>query len=499
MGRGLQIQATSLMFKTLYARLSAALVFLLLLMGLMYGFSTLYFTGDYLQTLNQEVNRDLAKHLVADRNLVQQDKINQQALKNLFHDYMIVNPSIEIYLLDLSGKILSFSADANKVKRKQVSLVPIQKVLAGELVYGDDPRSLEIQKAFSVTYVPTAQNPEGYLYVVLQGEEYDAVNELLKNSYLFKVSAWSVAVSLLVGLLIGLFLFYSLTKRVRLLALEVNQFSKGGFRTQPTMQLLEKKSGDEIDQLCGSFLALADHTLDQFNQLAQQDQMRRELVATVSHDLRTPIAVMQGYLETMSLNADLDLQEKKQYLEVALRHSKRLAKLVESLFELAKLEAKEVEPVLEPFPIAELLMDVVQKLGNRHSAGEVSLTSDVQESLPFVVADIGLIERVLNNLIENAFTYSQPGGNVRVSAKQSGDKIWIEVADSGCGIDAEDLPKIFDQFYQAENKHRKGSHAGLGLSIVKRILELHNEQIKVVSQRNQGTSFCFSLAVFTQS
>ena len=485
-----------MIFKTLYTKLSAALVFLLFFMGLIYGFSTLYATSGYLQHLNQEVNRDLAKNLVADRNLVQQDKIDQQALKNLFHDYMMVNPSIEIYLLDLSGKILAFSAEADKVKRKHVSLAPIQKMLAGELVIGDDPRSADKQKAFSVTHVPSQQNPDGYLYVVLQGEEYDAINDILKNSYLFKVSAWAVAISLLVGLLIGLFLFYSLTKRLRMLSTAVTQFASSGFLKPPTVLLPDEKSGDEIDQLCSSFRALTEHTLNQFNQLSNQDHMRRELVANVSHDLRTPVAAMQGYLETMSLNHQLGEQEKHQYLEVALRHSKRLAKLVESLFELAKLEMKEVEPNLEPFPIGELLMDVVQKFSSSHAHDGVKLECQCGEGLPFVYADICLIERVMDNLIENAFTFSKPGDNILVTARHVENKIRIDITDSGCGIEAADVPKIFDQFYQAKNKHRKGSHAGLGLSIVKRILELHGEKISVSSQVNKGTCFCFTISVF---
>ena len=485
-----------MMFKTLYTKLSAALVFLLLCMGLIYGFSTLYATSGYLQNLNQEVNRNLAKNLVADRNLVQQDKIDQQALKNLFHDYMMVNPAIEIYLLDMSGKILSFSAEPDKVKRKHVSLAPIEKMLNGDLVIGDDPRSIDKQKAFSVTYVPSQQNPDGYLYVVLQGEEYDAINDILKNSYLFKVSAWAVAISLSVGLLIGLFLFYSLTKRLRMLAAAVNQFASSGFLQQPTVLLSYKESGDEIDQLCASFSALTKHTLDQFNQLSNQDHMRRELVANVSHDLRTPVAAMQGYLETMSLSNNLSEQEKQQYLAVALRHSKRLAKLVESLFELAKLDMQEVKPNLEPFPIGELLMDVVQKFSSSHANDGVTLECHCEEGMPFVYADICLIERVMDNLIENAFTFSKPGDSIRITNKHVDNKINIEITDSGCGIEADDVPKIFDQFYQAQNKHRKGSHAGLGLSIVKRILELHGEKISVSSQVNKGTSFCFSLGVF---
>lgn len=485
-----------MIFKTLYTKLSAALVFLLLCMGLIYGFSTLYATSGYLQNLNQEVNRNLAKNLVADRNLVQQDKIDQKALKNLFHDYMMVNPAIEIYLLDMSGKILAFSAEPDKVKRKHVSLAPIEKMLKGELVIGDDPRSLDKQKSFSVTYVPSQQNPDGYLYVVLQGEEYDAINDILKNPYLLKVSAWAVAISLSVGLLIGLFLFYSLTKRLRMLAAAVNQFANSGFLQQPTVLLPYKESGDEIDQLCASFSALTKHTLNQFNQLSNQDHMRRELVANVSHDLRTPVAAMQGYLETMSLSNNISEQEKQQYLAVALRHSKRLAKLVESLFELAKLDMKEVKPNLEPFPIGELLMDVVQKFSSSHAHDGVTLKCHCEEGMPFVYADICLIERVMDNLIENAFTFSKPGDSIMVTSKHVDNKINIEITDSGCGIEADDVPKIFDQFYQAQNKHRKGSHAGLGLSIVKRILELHGEKISVSSQVNKGTCFCFSLSVF---
>jgi signal transduction histidine kinase len=296
-------------------------------------------------------------------------------------------------------------------------------------------------------------------------------------------------------LLIGLFLFYNLTKRLRMLATAVNQFAGSGFVEQPQIILPDKQSGDEIDQLCASFRALAEHTREQFNQLSNQDHLRRELVANVSHDLRTPVAAMQGYLETMSLSNNLSEQEKQQYLEVALRHSKRLAKLVESLFELAKLEMKEVEPNLEPFPIAELLMDVVQKFESSHAQSDIKLECECQDNMPFVYADICLIERVMDNLIENAYAFSSPGSVIVVTARQMADKININVKDSGCGIDPDDVPKIFDQFYQAQNKHRKGSHAGLGLSIVKRILELHGEKISVSSQLNKGTNFSFDLSV----
>ena len=139
---------------------------------------------------------------------------------------------------------------------------------------------------------------------------------------------------------------------------------------------------------------------------------------------------------------------------------------------------------------------IVGGAGAAIAQDKIKLMCQCEPDMPFVYADICLIERVMDNLIENAFTFSKSGDSVIVTAKQIDSKIKIEVTDSGCGIDPKDVPKIFDQFYQAQNKHRKGSHAGLGLSIVKRILELHGEQIDVSSELNKGTRFCFSIGVF---
>ncbi len=167
------------MVKTLYTRLAVGLFLLLLAVGLLYTFISLYSLREYNASVNQELHRDLAKNLVADRNLVSEGQLDRSALKELFALYMTINPSIEIYLLDLDGTILSYSADPAKIKRKQVSLDPIQRLMDDMSRYpvlGDDPRSHDRQKVFSVTPVPSADNPEGYLYVVLRGEEYDAAD-----------------------------------------------------------------------------------------------------------------------------------------------------------------------------------------------------------------------------------------------------------------------------------------------------------------------------------
>ena len=159
--------------KTLYTRLALGLFLLLVAVGILYAFVSIYTLKQINASLNQELNRDLARHLVADRNLVDEGRLDRQALGELFDLYMTINPSIEIYLLDRQGTIMAYSADPAKIKRNQVSLAPIHTLLADMNEYpvlGDDPRSHDRQKVFSVTPVPSADNPEGYLYVVLRGE-----------------------------------------------------------------------------------------------------------------------------------------------------------------------------------------------------------------------------------------------------------------------------------------------------------------------------------------
>ena len=190
--------------RTLYARLVLVLVLLFSAVGLLYTLISSSATRHYLDELNQQLNRDLARNLVADRNLVAEGRLDRQALNETFQQYMVINPSIEIYLLDLQGRILAYSADPGKVKRKRVSLEPITRFLeqAGALpLLGDDPRSHDRRKAFSVTQVPSSENPEGYLYVVLRGEQFEAADKMVRESLFLRLSGWSVAASLVFGLL----------------------------------------------------------------------------------------------------------------------------------------------------------------------------------------------------------------------------------------------------------------------------------------------------------
>ena len=465
-------------FRTLYARLAIGLFLLLLVVGGLFTFLSLASVREYSAAVSQQLNRDLARNLVSDRNLVTDGELNRDALKQLFELYMAINPSIEIYLLDTEGNILSYSADPKKIKRNRVSLEPIKTLIENPDTYplpGDDPRSHDQRKVFSVTRVPSAENPTGYLYVVLRGEEYDLAESMVHSNRLIHLGAGALGVSLFVGLLAGLVFFRLLTRRLSRLTERVESFERG---MSPESTATVAGKGDDIDYLADRFDQMAERIVAQLDLLKHKDAQRRQLVAQVSHDLRTPLASIQGYIEALRLKqGTLGADEQARFLDVALAESHRLGHLVEELFELAALDAREKQPRAEPFVVAELLHDVAQK--HRPEAEGAGVALSIVSVAPVqVLADIAMTERVLDNLISNAISHSPADTAITLSVGERDGGAEIIVADAGPGIDDEDLEHVFEPFYQAAGASRTG-HAGLGLAIAQRMVSLQQGKLSV--------------------
>ncbi|MDC0661210.1 sensor histidine kinase [Marinobacter sp. SS21] len=492
------------MLKTLYTRLAFWLFLLLASVGLLYSFISFYSLREYTASVNQELHRDLAEKLVQDRNLVDEGRLDEAALKELFELYMTINPSIEIYLLDPSGKILAYSADPAKIKRNHVDLTPVQRLLADMSAYpvlGDDPRSHDRQKVFSATPIPSAANPDGYLYVVLRGEEFDLAEQMARSSRFIEMSAWAVLISLVLGMFAGLAVFRLLTRRLSRLTQLVERFETGDMSQPPhqTWQRQRPRVRDEIDYLGVAFDHMAERIASQIDQLQEKDALRRRLVAQVSHDLRTPLASMQGYVESLRMKrATLSEAEQERFLDIALAEGRRLSRQVDELFELAALEAREKQPRPEPFPLAELVHDVVHKHGPRAADKAIRLTVTASPSLPLAHGDLALTERVLDNLIGNAIDYSPQDSEVSLTLDHQQAFLRVSVRDAGPGIAEQDLPHIFDAFYRGESGNASG-HAGLGLAIAKRIMTLQQGSIEVCNLQPRGSAFTIALPIVIDS
>lgn len=483
--------------RSLYAKLALVLVGLSLLSAGLFVVLMVYATERYHQELYQKLNRDLAQHIVAHEDLLRDGAPDQQRLKSLFDNMMALNPSVEVYLTDSTGNILSYSAPAGKVRAKRVDTGPIRRFIAGEQlpVLGTDPRNPERRKIFSAAPVTEGGDLRGYLYVIAAGEQYDTIASMLQGSYVLKVSLWMAAAGLVFALLAGLVIFALLTRRLRWLTDAVERFRRNGFRQPADMAPPRSGNGDEIDRLAVSFEDMARQITAQMEHLEDTDRLRRELVANVSHDLRTPLASLQGYLETLLMKKDsLSARQQHEYVEIAARHSRRLGQLVSELFELARLDSTDATPEREPFSLAELIQDVLQKYELRARDAGVQLDVRLDAQVPFVYANIGLIERVLENLLDNALRHTPKGGSVNLVLVPGEDTVAVRLSDTGSGIAEQDLPHIFDRFYRARRPGTRSTDgAGLGLAIARRILELHGGRIEAASERRAGTTFTFEL------
>lgn len=489
------------MFRTLYSKLATVLLGLFVLVGAAAIFATLHFFSLYHLESNQRLNRTLAAHLADQSKFGELADIEPERLRALFDMQMVVNPAIQIYLLDPRGQIVAYSAAPGVVKTQRVAMEPIHVLLDPEVklpVLGDDPRNPGAQTIFSVTPIPQSGAVQGYLYVVLAGPQQGGLAHLLSQSSAVQVAAGVAAVSLIFALLTGLMVFGVITRKLERLAAAMEQFQATDFTQRPELPPhAVGRHGDEIDRLSLAFRELANRIVIQVQRLKQTDVLRRELVANVSHDLKTPLASLQGYVDTLLLKDDtLSLEERRVYLGVASRSCERLGKLVQDLIELAKLDAHEVTPQPEPFSPGELLQDVAQKFEIKAQQREVRLEMNFPERISYVYADIGLIERVLDNLIGNALAHTDRGGCVRLGLKPEPKSVIVEVTDTGHGISEQDLPHVFERFYRANTgSWEQGGHAGLGLAITKSILDLHGSRMQVESRVGVGTRFAFSLPI----
>jgi signal transduction histidine kinase len=482
------------MFRTLYSRLALTLFILLCLVGVILIQVVGHSSTLYQQEVVQKLNRKLAAHIVAEQLLIQNREINRPALDHLFHQLMVINPSIELYLLDEQGVILGYSAPEGKVKRTQVALEPIREFLDGEARFplkGDDPRNLNGRKVFSAARIVNQNGLQGYLYIVLGGEQYDHVAQMLGDSYILDSALLVLLIALGATLTGGLVVFALQTRRLSVLGDVMRRYAGEGGNLAVRYP---GNSQDEIDVLGRQFNSMADKITSQIQELKQLDDVRREMVANISHDLRTPLTTMRGYLETLQLkHAELSEVEQQQYIQTALSHGQRLGQMVEELFELARLDSCESVVFSEPFSMCELVQDVTQKFQLRAREKSIQLETSLNPEAPLVYGDIAMMQRVLENLLENGLRHTPAGGSISIGVDVDSGNVVVQVADTGCGIPAEDVPRIFERFYQ-QDKHRSGNRSsGLGLAIVKRILELHGSIINVRSELEKGTTFSFRI------
>lgn len=285
-----------------------------------------------------------------------------------------------------------------------------------------------------------------------------------------------------------------LRRRIQLVIDELDNLANKRFFDH---EHLEVKKRDELDNILNRLNDTSDTIEREIQRLKRMENYRKEFIGDLSHELKTPIFAIQGFIETLLNGALEDPEVNREFLQKAMRNVNRLIALTNDLMEIAKLETGElkVNPVMMPLQI--LITEIVETLYYKAQREQISIeVQDFDHNLA-VFADRNQIRQVMLNLVENALKYNHSGGSVVIGVRptpQAAKKITVFVQDSGIGIEAKHLPRVTERFYRIDkSRSRDKGGTGLGLAIVKHIIEAHHEQLTVESTPNVGSTFSFTL------
>lgn len=479
--------------QSFYARLSLLFLVLVLFLGGMSLIITFNATSRLYDEVEQALNRDYARSIAGELQPLVADSFSEEKIKKAIHYIMVLNPKVEIYIVEEEGQILChFTESDEKLARETIDLDPVNSFIRnnGRIpVQGDDPYSIREQKPFSAATLKLGDH-KGYVYVILRGRGFDRSLDGLRSNYYARSAMLTLLAALIATLFAGLSLFFLLTRRLRSLSSAVKAFEKGEYDRR-----VRVSGRDELGLLCRGFNDMAASIEKGVDQLQLAEKQRKELIANISHDLRSPITSIRGSLETMLIKEqNLSDTGRREYLESCISNVSGFQKLVEELFDLAKLEARQIRPRFQPFSLAELVQDTVLKMKILSEDAGVMVKAKTPDDMHMVRGDIALIERVIGNIMENAFNHTPPGGRVLVRLETGDGYRRIVIEDTGSGISAADLPHVFERFYKAD-KSRNREGTGLGLAIAREIVQLHSGSIQVESPPGRGAIFSVSLPI----
>jgi len=480
------------MFRSFYARLSLLFLLLIAILGGASLFIAFNASRHLFDEVEQLLNREYAASIAGELEPFTGETFSQEDIGDAIHYMMVLNPMVEIYLIDGTGHIISyFAGGKDRVIRREIDLAPLirfQESRGYGTILGDDPRTERSRKPFSAAPLRINGEP-GWVYVILRGQSYDHSLALVRSDYYTRSGLVTFLLALLITLGAGFFLFFVLTRRLRTLSQGVQAFKGGRFDHR-----IEIRGRDELARLGTAFNEMAASIEQGIEQLHEADRQKSDLIANISHDLRSPLTSIRGHLETLLLKENrLSDGEREEYLSLTLRNVSGFQNLVEELLDLARLEARQISPEPQEFSLAELVQDVVLKVRPRSREKNITLLYEPEENLPLYSGDIGLIERGVTNILDNALDHTPAGGRVTITLGGGERQQILTVSDTGEGIAEADLAHIFERFYRADkSRTRKARSTGLGLAIAREVMELHRGSIGAENNPGGGARFVLS-------
>jgi signal transduction histidine kinase len=484
--------------KSFSRRLSVAFAILLAAFGLLVALLARQLVTAHEEETLQRLSHGLARNIVEHWPTVSQpagDTGDRVALMQVLNMLMVVNPGIEVYVLDSEGRVRAYAGDMASIRMPAIDLAAVRAFLAGAPlpIHGSDPKGTPGGKLFSAAMLPARADGRvaGYLYVVLDGEQRYAVGEGVGLRGAWRTAFMLAAIALGATFLLGWLVFSQLTAPLRRLA---DRMARFGLPEDAAARPSEA-GGDEVRAIEAAFESMAERIKRQARERAEQQEAHRDVIANVAHDLRTPLTALHGHLEALAADVDArGSEDQRQRLQTVLGQSEKVRRLSQQLFELASLQATHYPLHKERLRLDELVTDAVEKFVIPHSTPAVVLEGG-EPGLMELEGDPQLIERALTNLIDNALRHAAGAGPVRVRLEREGERAAVLVEDDGAGLPAEIALRLAANRPVREPPLRRpgGGFGGLGLAIAQRIAWLHGGSLDARRAGSRGTQLCLAL------
>ncbi|MDU1004945.1 MAG: ATP-binding protein [Clostridium butyricum] len=370
----------------------------------------------------------------------------------------------------------------------------VERALKGEVVYNKGIIKFVNEPVLSVA-LPIYVEDKVEAAIFVCNPLSDIINSIMQT---FKIVIIAGIIAIFISVFVSYFISMSIAKPIKEITEISLEMSKGNFSKKAKIY-----SSDEIGKLTEAFnymMVTLDKTMsdleDEKNKMVTLEKLQRQFVANASHELRTPLTSVRGYVEAILDGVLKNKEEERKYLRIILKETLRMHRLVNSLLDLSRIESGQIKVNRKDLNISEVINSTVMKFKPIIEDQELQLVVDIPKDLPIVIGDEDLIDQVITNYITNAVRFTSAGGSITVKAEQNKNEVYVHVIDTGIGISPKELTKVWGRFYKInENRQLSKEGAGLGLSLVKEIIELLGGRAWVESELGKGSIFSFSLII----
>jgi signal transduction histidine kinase len=483
----------------IFRRITAFVFILTTGLGLLFMGITYLAATHFQQAGTQMLNKDVAAHIAQFASPFDSSGINRQKADSVFYNAMVISPSVEVYFLDTAGRVIYFHAPDSAIRLWKVPLENIRRQIRAKgkaYLKAPDPKDPEHPKVFSSAEVVTGSKKLGYIYVILGSNEYRSINELLFSSHIGMLAVKAFTFIILISILLSLFYVRRMQKRFNHMIRVLQQFQQGDFEAR-----FDVKDHDELAPVTESFNKMADLLVYNIHRLTQSENERKDFLASISHDLRTPLAVARGYTETLLIKSEsqgISRREQEEHIKLVLHKIHQVENMVTQLFELSKMESVAFTPHKEPFVFSEVLQECLNATALTAAGKKIQLQCTGCETNLWIFGDVGMMERVVQNLLDNAVSYTPENGRIEILLEQQKDELVFEVINSGLPLPDELTEWINGEEVSPTPRNRPVKSA-IGLAIVKKVLALHQYPFYVNVLQNKGNRFAIRMTIYRSS